>query len=61
MKNWLDKCNKVEKLNFNGKAKIKEGLKGASKGYYPINPEKLKEENKVLYDTITSRFRHKED
>jgi hypothetical protein len=37
-------------LNFNAKIKIKEGLKGASKGYLPISLEKLKEENKELYD-----------
>jgi non-catalytic primase subunit PriX-like protein len=52
IKNWLDKCNEVEKLNFNAKLKIREGLKGASKGYYPISLEKLKEENKELYDII---------
>jgi Primase X len=55
MKDWLDKCNKLEKLNFNAKLKIGEGLKGASKGYYPISLEKLKEENKELYDIGTSR------
>jgi hypothetical protein len=49
---WLDKCDKLEKLNFNTNLKIKEGLKGASKGYFPISPEKLKEENKQLYDIV---------
>jgi Primase X len=52
MKGWLDKCNELERLNFNAKAKIKEGLKGASKGYYPISMEKLKEEDKSLHDII---------
>jgi Primase X len=33
MKEWLDKCDKLEKLNFNPKIKIKDGLRGASKGY----------------------------
>ena len=61
MKDWLDKCNRLEKLNFNAKAKIKEGLKGASKGYYPISLEKLKEENKALYDIVTSRFTYNEN
>jgi hypothetical protein len=42
MNDWLDKCNKVERLNFNAKAKIREGLNGASKAYYPISLEKLK-------------------
>jgi hypothetical protein len=55
MKEWLDKCDKLEKLSFNPKIKIKEGLKGASKGYFPISIEKLKEENKQLYDLILNR------
>jgi hypothetical protein len=33
MKDWLDKCDKLEKLSFSPKIKIKDGLKGASKGY----------------------------
>jgi hypothetical protein len=53
MNDWLDNCNKIEGLNFNGKAKIKEGLTNASKGYYPIRLEKLKEENKTLYDILS--------
>jgi hypothetical protein len=52
---WLEKCSRLERLNFNSKLKIKEGLKGASKGYYPISLEKLKEENKELYDTVANR------
>jgi hypothetical protein len=52
MKDWLDKCDKVEKLNFNSKLRIKDGLKGASKGYLPISKEKLKQENKALYDIV---------
>jgi hypothetical protein len=55
MNDWLDKCNKLERLNFNAKAKIKEGLKSASKGYYPISLEKLNQENKALYDTLVKR------
>jgi hypothetical protein len=43
MKEWLDNCDKTQKLNFNSKTKIKDGLKGASKGYFPISMEKLKE------------------
>jgi hypothetical protein len=61
MIDWLDKCDKIQRLNFNTKAKIKEGLKSASKGYYPIGVEKLKEENKALYDIVGSRYSHKED
>jgi Primase X len=52
MKDWIDKCDKLEKLNFNPKIKIKDGIKGASKGYLPISMEKLKEENIQLYDLI---------
>jgi hypothetical protein len=43
-------------LNFNPKIKIKEGLKGASKGYFPISIQKLKEENKQLYDIVLNRI-----
>jgi Primase X len=60
MKDWLDKCNKLERLNFNSKIKIKDGLKGASKGYFPISMEKLKEENRQLYDVVLNRIENKE-
>jgi Primase X len=56
IKDWLDKCDILEKLNFNAKIKIREGLRGASKGYLPISLEKLKEENKSLYDIVTNRI-----
>jgi len=52
IKDWLDQCNKLERLNFNPKIKIKEGIKGANKGYFPISLEKLKDENKALYDIV---------
>ena len=55
MKDWLDRCNELERLNFNAKIKIKEGLKGASKGYFPISIEKLKEENNALYCIVLNR------
>ena len=61
MKDWLDKCDKKERLNFYAKAKIRDGLRGASKGYYPISLEKLKGENKALYDIVTSRYSNKQD
>lgn len=54
MNDWLDKCNNIERLNLNAKAKIRDGLNGASKGYYPVSLEELKEENKSLYDIVTS-------
>jgi hypothetical protein len=57
MKDWLNRCDELEKLNFNPKVKIKDGLRGASKGYLPIGMEKLKEENRQLYDLILDRIR----
>jgi hypothetical protein len=56
LKEWLDKCDNIEKLNFNSKTKIKDGLKGASKGFLPISMEKLKEENRQLYDLVLYRI-----
>jgi Primase X len=56
MNDWVDRCDKIERLNFDAKTKTKEGLKGASRGYYPIGLEKLKEENNVLHDLITNRL-----
>jgi hypothetical protein len=56
MKDWLDKCDKLEKLNFNPKIKIKDRLKGAGKGYLPLSLEKLKEENRQLHDVVLSRI-----
>jgi membrane-bound lytic murein transglycosylase MltF len=56
MKEWLDKCDRLEKLNFNPKLKIKDGLRGASKGYFPISMEKLKEESRQLYDLVLDRL-----
>jgi hypothetical protein len=55
MKDWLDNCDKI----VNPKTKIKDGLKGAIKGYLPISMEKLKEENKQLYDLILGVFRER--
>jgi hypothetical protein len=54
---WLDK---IQKLNFNAKIKIGEGLKGASKGYLPISLEKLKEENKALYESTSCKQRRQQ-
>ena len=32
IKEWLDKCNNLKKLDFNASSKIREGLNGALKG-----------------------------
>ncbi|HZA07591.1 MAG TPA: hypothetical protein VE619_07810 [Nitrososphaeraceae archaeon] len=42
-------------MNFKSKAKIRERLKGVSKGYFPINIENIKEENKPLRDILQGR------
>ena len=55
MKEWYDKCDNIEKLSFNPKIKVKDGLRGASKAYFPISMEKLKEENKALYNLIVKK------
>jgi hypothetical protein len=60
MKEWLDKCDKLEQLNFNPKTKIKDGLNGASKGYLPISMDKLKEENRQLHDLVLNKIVHNE-
>lgn len=53
MVDWLNKCNQIERLDFNAKSLVKEKL--ASVGnYYPIGLEKLKEEIRELYDIIIS-------
>jgi hypothetical protein len=49
---WLDKCDKLHRLNFYPKSKIKEGLRGAEKGYYPISFENLRQDNTQLYDLL---------
>ena len=47
---WLGKCGELRRLNFYPKSKIREGIKGAAKGYRPISYEKLKIENSELYE-----------
>jgi Primase X len=56
IQDWLDKCDKLERLTFNAKSKTIEGLRGASKGYYPISLVTLKSENEELYDVVVNRL-----
>jgi DNA invertase Pin-like site-specific DNA recombinase len=50
IKEWLIKCDQLERLNFNSSQKIREGINAATKkGYYPISLEKLKSESKELF------------
>jgi Primase X len=54
IKEWLIKCDQLERLNFNSSQKIREGINAATKkGYYPISLEKLKSENKELFDMLS--------
>lgn len=49
IKNWLNRCNQLRRLDFNYKQKIKDGIEGAKEGYLPISRGKLKNENSRLY------------
>lgn len=49
IKQWLDNCSQLRRLDFNISQKINDGLNGACEGYMPIGYEKLKEENPELY------------
>lgn len=52
MEEWLDKCDKLRKLDFEPKVKVHSIIKG-NKGYMPISLEKFKIENNILYQQIT--------
>lgn len=52
IREWLDKCDKLRKLSFNPDQKIREGLNGAAKGYFPIRFEVLKQDNSELYNVL---------
>ena len=41
LREWLDKCNTVKKLDFNSNYKIKDNLKNAGR-FNPIGIRKLK-------------------
>jgi len=48
LKDWLEKCNTLKKLDFNPETEIKAKLKNV-KYYNPISIKKLKYDNKNLY------------
>jgi hypothetical protein len=52
MKQWLEKCDEVNKLNFYPRSRINEGLNGASHGFFPISHTKLRTENEGLYTLL---------
>ena len=55
MENWLDRCDRLRKLDFEPKSKVYSIIKG-NKGYKPISFAKLKEENKDLFLLIESKI-----
>jgi hypothetical protein len=52
IKDWLNQCNRLRRLDFNYGQRIKEGIEGAAEGYLPISWEKLREENDRLYNEL---------
>jgi hypothetical protein len=52
IREWLEKCNEISKLSFSPESKIKEGLNGSSRGFFPISCTKLKTENEQLYNLL---------
>jgi hypothetical protein len=54
IKEWLDSCSKLKRLDFDVRHRIRDGLEGAKEGYLPISFEKLKEENPSLLDYLTN-------
>ena len=48
---WLDECNQLRRLNFNSNHRIKSALNN-SRDFLPISCDKLKVENKGLYNLL---------
>lgn len=56
IREWLDRCNQLERITFNINQKINEGLKGAErKGCLQVSKDKLEEDNGGLYDSLQDR------
>ena len=55
IKNWLDRCGQLRRLEFNPNYMIKYNINTAKRnGYLPISLEKLKIESTYLYNMLTS-------
>jgi hypothetical protein len=53
IREWLQRCSELQRLQFSINQRINDGLDGAAKkGYLPISLEKLKEENNRLYSFL---------
>jgi hypothetical protein len=54
IRNWLDKCSQLKRLQFSPNYMIKYNINSAERnGYLPISLEKLKTENPYLYNVLT--------
>lgn len=51
LKKWLNECDKKRRLNFKPTSQINTNLRNARE-WYPLSLEKLKQENKELYQLI---------
>jgi hypothetical protein len=50
IRDWLDRCNQLQRIDFNVNQRINEGLRGAErKGFLQISKDKLEEENGELH------------
>ena len=53
IRNWLDKCSQLKRLQFNPNYMMKYNINSAEHtGYLPICLEKLKAENTYLYNVL---------
>jgi hypothetical protein len=52
IKEWLESCSKLRRLDFNPKMRIKDGLESSKEGYLPISFDKLREENPKLLSLL---------
>jgi hypothetical protein len=54
IKNWLDRCSSLRRLDFNPIYVIKYKVSAAKRtGYLPVSLGKLKIENTYLYNQLT--------
>jgi hypothetical protein len=54
IRDWLNKCHQLRRLDFNVNQKIKSDLESVN-SYRPISFNNLKEENRELYNTLVSK------
>ena len=53
MRDWLDRCSQLRRLEFNPNYMIKYNINTAKRnGYLPISLEKLEVENTNLYNVL---------